>query len=161
MAYSVPQDSPAFRLIPASKNLIAKAAELNEATKRLAKIIEDIEEGLQKLNLGISVWVSLSTSEDGEASESLGYGKLNGQWRLLLRKYSYDGGGDVIGYEDSFLFAAPRETRMYAAGELQKLFLELAKEAEDLTGKINSKVRSADYLAEILATVPDPKVVKK
>ncbi|HEY1648095.1 MAG TPA: hypothetical protein VGF96_08945 [Terracidiphilus sp.] len=161
MAHSIPQDSPAFRLIPASKTLIAKAAELNAVTKSLAKTIEDIEEGLQRLNLGVSAWVPLSSSENGDSTQSLGYAKLQGRWGLVVRNYQYDGGGDVVGYDDSFLLASPRETRVWAAGELQNLFLALANAADSLTIKIKTNLSSADVLAEVLSSVPDPKAVKK
>ena len=157
MATNLSQEFPAFRLIPASKNLIAVAAELNAATKALSLAIEDIEAGLQKLNLGISAWVPLSSTEDDSSSQSLGYTKNGARWGLVVRQYQYDPAGEVTSYKDTFLCDAPREIRIWAAGQMQALFVELTKEAESLTAKIKKNLDKADIAAEVLSNADVPK----
>jgi hypothetical protein len=160
MAYKMTQDLPALSQIPASKKLIAIAAELNSATKSMSTTIEDIEVGLRKLNLGVSAWVPVPAPEDDSFSYSLFYTKHNGRWGLVVRTYTMDHAGDVASFKDTLLMDAPRDVRVNAMGQMESLFLALTKQATELVQKIKKNLDSTDYLAEMMANVPDPKEKK-
>ena len=64
------------------------AQTLNVASDRLSKAMEDLDEALSMLNLGITSWVEFSSHEEGPFSEAeaIGYAKINGTWGIGLRK---------------------------------------------------------------------------
>jgi hypothetical protein len=47
-----------------------------------------------------------------------------------------------------------------AMGQMESLFLALTKQATELVQKIKKNLDSTDYLAEMMANVPDPKEKK-
>jgi len=150
MASSVRPDLPTFSLFAASKSLSNSAAELNAATKRLTKIVEDIEAGLQKHNLGISAWVPVSSMEDDSSSESLGYAKFNGRWCLVIREFSLNSGGDVESHEDCRLLDAPRDARIRAIGQVPALIDKLSADADDVTERLTKHLAAAETLAKLV-----------
>jgi hypothetical protein len=151
MALKMPQASPVPSSIPSSENLISVAKELNCATKDLATVFTDIELGLRKLNLGVSAWVPLSSKEDDSSSQMLGYAKHRGRWCLIVRQFELDAAADVVSQQDTLLRDAPREIRVWAAGQLGELFAELTKEAAALAARIKKNLNAADTLAATLA----------
>ena len=160
MSTDVPQDHPAFTLIPATSGLTKQAKELNEATKRLNEVAEDIEATLQKLNIGVSAFVSFSGRENDSSSESLGYSKLGNRWGLVIRTYQYDGGGDCIGYEDSSFFSVPRDTRINAIGQITELLKKLSSEAAALTERLNKNLSNAETVSKLIRiAITTPEVV--
>jgi hypothetical protein len=152
MALIVPKDSPAFRLVPATQSLTTRAAELNKATKRLTQIVEDIELGLQKLNLGISCFVQVASPEGDETSEiSLGYKKFNGRWGLVIRESAIASGADADPHKDVWFLDAPRDVRIRAITHVTDLFNKLSADAEAITEALNKNLVAAETLARLIS----------
>ena len=141
--------SPGASFVPKLKTLSTHAADLNAATKRLAKTVIDIELGLKKLNLGVSSWVPVSSKED-EADESLGYAKVKGKWGLVIREFEIDGGGDVIGHNDFSFAEATRDARVRAIAFLPALLDKLSEDAAAVTAKLTKNIEAAETLAKLI-----------
>lgn len=150
MSTTAPSESPAFRLVPATKALANQAAELNAATKHLNEVVEKIESGLQKLNLGVSSFVTVSKYDDDTPIDALGYTKIGGRWGLVIRTYVIDGAGDCVGSEDCPFQSAPRETRIKAIGKITGLFNQMSADAAELTTLLNKNISEAEELSKLI-----------
>jgi hypothetical protein len=144
------------------ERLSAIAQSLNQATDELTGVVGSLDEALQRLNVGLVVWVYVEkwNSEDGlyYECEQVGYAKVEGQWGIAIRK--------VAGREDSsdgeevrsvWAFNdAPRDARLRAVEKLPQVVDELGKVAAKTTEILNRKLAvTKEYAAAIGILNPD------
>jgi hypothetical protein len=137
------------------------ASNLNKTSDEFKKVIEDLDQGLQRLNVGISSWVTVEKWNDPDDPtecevEQLGYVKYKGNWGIYIR--------EAVGREDDpedrtvnvWLFnEASREARMRALGKLPELIDALARSALQTTEIMSKKVAEAKrYAAAINGLSP-------
>ena len=136
--------------------LSASAKKLNRESDSLNDLIERLEATLQKINVGIEVWLDhepleSETIEDerlngdelyeAETEESqLGFTKLNSGWRLAVRtathKYEHDGFGNIVNKSprrtaaEVELASCSRDLRINALKRFPQLVAKLKQEAD-------------------------------
>jgi hypothetical protein len=129
----------------------ALASRLNEKTDSLNQTIETIEQRLDAANVGVEVWSKYFDQkqyEDGSfRAWELGYGKGPKGWGIVVKRIRGSEGIDHFGNPDidwrdeddrppTALLDAPREVRMNAAGLLEDLLDEIAKQIKSYTEDI-------------------------
>lgn len=132
--------------------LSTAAKNLNEVSDELGKTISVLEAALEKLNLGVSAWVTITagTDESGEnySRRDLGYTDFGHHWRIALRyvRGNYSDPNDEM--EDLWLFnEAPRWQRIEAIEKIPELLQKLTKQANDTAKRIQKKTAEAKELA--------------
>lgn len=127
------------------------AAQLNKATDEINLTLQQTEEELRKLNLGVEAmtedWIYASNVQRDEASNSavlikthLGFQKLDGHWRIVARNYLASPDLDATAAESERydlqeiipICNAARPIRATAVGNLNLLLDLLKKGSETL-----------------------------
>jgi hypothetical protein len=149
---SSPTESLVQRVEAAYQQLSSAAADLNDVSDKLTACVADLDGALQKLNLGLSVWVNVSCWDSEETydfcSKDLGYAKIGGKWGIALR--TVQGNRTEPDREDveKWLFhEAPRALRLSAVEYLPGLLERLSKEAAKSTAQIKEKLSEAQEVA--------------
>ena len=154
-----PQVPPTEKIQTFYPRLVQAAGELNSASDQLAKPIATWEAILKKLNLGISAWVELSGSDEGDYwwDRGIGYAKVKDTWGIAIRTRSGTGSGDPNEEEEQTwpFNEAPRWMRIEAVGKLPDLLEALLKQAEDTTKKIKVSSTKASEYAEALSKIAE------
>jgi hypothetical protein len=137
------------------RELSASAETLNSVSDALGKTVSDIDEGLRKLNLGVSAWVLVGRwngADERDLSytiEELGYDKLNGKWGVVLRARS----GNEEYPEDNETVErwpfndAARSLRLRAIKQIPELLKKLNNEAIQLTHNVQAQLANAQAVA--------------
>ena len=144
--------------------LTSAAAELNAVSDELANPICEIDSALQKLNLGVSVWVPFDSRRDDENEYSwecaLGYGKVSREWGLAIRTvagYDYDSPS----LEEWQFADAPRSYRLRSIDKIPELLEKLTEAARKTTGELKRKVALAEQVAtsvsQLASSNPGPR----
>ena len=154
--------------LKASFQKLALASQtLNTASGKFADSITTLDEAINKLNIGITAWVNVSSSSPTDSApnqyfeERVGYAKTNGRWGLSLCTVNVldvpDGlVDDVQGlwlYND-----APRELRLRALKHVPELIDNLASEA---LRTASSAQEQAELAFELAKTVSAALAVKQ
>jgi hypothetical protein len=139
------------------QELTSVATTLNQVSDALGKAVAEIDEGLQKLNLGITTWVRVSYEggdEEGDAYyyiEELGYAKLNGKWGIALKTSE---GVDVpqdVPDVDTYLFnEAPRALRLKSIEHIPALLKSLSEESSKVTKALEAKLSDIQAVAAVV-----------
>lgn len=149
-----PASPPALPLeIQANLEKLSQASKLlNEVSDKFTKEVSVIEATINKFNLGVDAWVVFDSWTDQEEMEtgywSLGYGKLQGKWGLLIaysredRKY----GPDADSFEQWLFKDSPRDKRLQAVDVIPKLLEALIKKSGEVATEI--KLRT-DYVQKL------------
>jgi len=153
------------------QTLSAEAKLLNQASDELTNVVGILDDTLGKLNLGLSVWVLITTwTDDIDISPSagitvspvnryskdeIGYSKVSGKWGIALRRVN---GDDMSGDEEvegPWLFHdAPRQLRLSSVDKIPELVQKLSEEASDAAKKIQKKAQEVRELAAAIAWEP-------
>ena len=147
-------------------SLAATAANLNNASKELTKVIERLDGALQRLNLGVPAWVELhghSLPDNSTSwSEELGYSKIERKWGLTLRKTRNDHFLDEFEVLDAWPFnEAPRDLRLRALGKIPKLLKELDRVAQMMAEEISESIDGTVTLAKAIEeSAPPQRAIK-
>jgi hypothetical protein len=146
--------SIADRLTAITNRLAASAELLNAASDEFSKPIQELETALQKLNLGLITWqtvTSHSDDHDNYSRREVGYTKVDAKWGLVIRTISgnphVDEGDDIELWPFS---DAPRSYRIEALDKLPDLLEELIKNADKTSKKLKEKAVEARVLATAL-----------
>ncbi len=150
---------------PHLKALSKLAPQINKATDLYMDELKEIEEELNKLNLGTEIevteWIQTGNSksaynDDGEptgvfhSAWTLGYGKSSrGNWCIFVREYSLPGVPSGLNPEPALiteedttpLLEASRDLRIAAAGYIPNLLAEIEKAVK---GKIGTLKKVSD-----------------
>src|SRR5437870_2712624 len=163
MSLSIKPDSHSTKLQTSYQNLAAAANTLNAAYDTFGSAANTVEEALNKLDPGVTAWVTLSTSMTQEDApweifeERLGYGKANGRWGLTLCTVTKNEKGEKE-IKDSWLFNdAPRNLRLKAIEHVPALIEALAREAAQTAKKVSDGADFARQLAVSISAVAHAK----
>ena len=149
------QFSLSARVSASYSELSSVATELNAISDALGKAVSDIDEGLKKLNLGITSWVQVECSyrasdEDGSWEiDELGYAKINGRWGIALRTRSgNDQRPEYVETVAEWPFnKAARASRLGAIEKIPELLNKLHQEAAKVTKELQAKLADAQAVA--------------
>jgi hypothetical protein len=155
MALSFDADSRSAKLQRSFQNLSAAANTLNTATDAFGDAARTLDEAFNKLNPGVTAWVTVSSTSDDPPweifEERLGYAKIGGRWGLCLCTVEIDARPDPFGSEetkDSWLFNdAPRSLRIRAIEHVPALVDALAKEVTQTAKRVSEGAEFAQQLA--------------
>jgi len=152
-----PQESRATKVQTSYQKLAAAAATLNAASNELGIVIADLDAAIKSLNLGISSWLNINnwTDEDGDGwnTDQMGYARIGGKWGIALRKLSGSNrsGEEIV--DGEWLFNdAPRALRMDAIGKIPDFLENLAKDADEMTKRVNERLKESQALAKAIKT---------
>ena len=136
-------------------SLAATAANLNEASKKLSRVVERIDNALQRINLGVTAWTQVRGGDvqgaDRFWSEELGYSRTGRKWGLTLRKIRYDMLNPEFEKLEEWLFnEAPRSLRIRAITKIPDLLKELDREAKKLATQVSESINKTEPLVEAI-----------
>jgi hypothetical protein len=139
-----------FRALTSTSN------SLNAASDELAKVVGALDEALKKLNIGLTVWVTVSRWADDlrHGEDQIGYAKVSGKWGIALRTFWDDEavGGPID--EGTWLFNdAPRGLRLSGVDKIPELIEALAKRAFETTKRVQEKTERVRELAGAIGQV--------
>ena len=157
-------DSLSERVSEVLPSLAATAANLNEASKQLSAVIERIDDALQRLNLGVTAWITVQAVSENNGRhfwiEELGYGRIARKWGLTLRRragFESAAGVDELDEDDNWAFNdAPRSLRIKAIPKIPELITELDREAKELAKQISASVSETVPLVEAIEISEHP-----
>jgi hypothetical protein len=142
--------------------LTTAASALNLVSDALGKAVSDIDDGLKKLNLGITAWVQVRCDgpyypEDSTFRiEEIGYAKLSGKWGIALKTRAGDQldeeQGEIV---ETWLFnEAPRALRLKSIEKVPELLKKLTEEASKVTKELQTKLADAQAVASAVNPPP-------
>lgn len=130
---------------------------MNSVSDELAIPIRTIDAALQKLNLGVSVWVPFDTRRDDEYEylweRTLGYSKISRDWGLAIRTYAGHYDDDNPSIEEWQFNDAPRSYRLQAVAKIPDLLDKLSDVASKTTGDLKAKVALTQQVAMTIGQV--------
>lgn len=135
------------------------ASTLNEASDRLSAAIASLDDSLQKLNLGISVWFTYLDRARNDGSDrydcdQIGYVKINGKWGLGIHRVWGDVGLDDFHESGPWAFNdAPREMRLMAVNKIPGLLHCMAENAINMTQVLGQKAKEVHETATAINEV--------
>ncbi len=142
--------------------LSSAATSLNTASDELTKTVGVLDEALRKLNIGLTIWVTISAwSEEERAGEDqIGYCKVSGKWGIALR---YIWGLHALSLDEVDglwpFNEAPRDLRLAGVDKIPELMEALGKEASETAKRVQEKTKQVRELASViekLAVEPKP-----
>jgi hypothetical protein len=143
------------------QHLVGTASQLNSASDHLTSVIDRLDAGLKKLNLGVTAWVEVRRDENPDdcefITENLGYMRIGSKWGIALRTIEGTRGDDPRNFDDQlWLFTdAPRELRLRAVDKIPKLIAELDRAAKELTKRLITKIDEVNELAAAIESEGD------
>ena len=151
---------PEKPLVPFDR-LTSIANNLNKATDELTRVVGVLDDALQRLNVGIPVWVTVvkwSSESDPTAyeCENVGYAKINGMWCIgINRAVGDEASSEPDEVREIWPFNdAPRELRLRAVEKLPKLIDKLAESAEQAAEVVNKKLAETKAFAAAIGLLP-------
>jgi prefoldin subunit 5 len=150
-----PKLSLSQRVSASYSELSSLATDLNAVSDALGKAVSDIDEGLKKLNLGVTAWVEVQKYRGSREQdltytvEELGYAKINGKWGIALRVRSGDDERPEWdeSVEVSLFNEAARALRLKAIKKIPELLNKLNEEATKVTKELQAKLADAQAVA--------------
>jgi hypothetical protein len=149
------------KVAPNFRELSATADLLNKSSDELTSAVGLLNGALQKLNIGLSVWLTYEEWSDERGATStqhqIGYDKVAAKWGIALRRLHSDFGDESI--DGPWLFTdAPREMRLASVDHLSALLHELSKKASETVQRVREKTEQTLKLVEVVkvATVVTP-----
>ena len=156
MSHTISADARSAKLQASYQNLSAAANTLNTASDKFSSAVSSLDEALNRLSPGVTVWITISSStpEDMpglEKEERLGFAKTNNRWGLSLSRVTVDNNKREEETTDAWLFNdAPRSLRLLAIDRVPALIEALAREVEQTARKVSE---SADMAIQLLHSV--------
>jgi hypothetical protein len=150
------QFSLSARVSASYSELSSIATDLNAVSDAFGKAVSDIDEGLKKLNLGVTAWVRVDSSYGNDRPEDrtyrieeIGYAKINGKWGIALRTRSGDEAypEEADRVDDVPFNEAPRASRLKAIEKIPELLKKLSEEAAKVTKELQAKLADAQAVA--------------
>jgi hypothetical protein len=148
--------SLAERVQSSYKQLVLAATNLNIASDELSTAISVLERALDKLNLGVSAWATITGGEEESVwwSRDIGYTQIVNQWVIAVRSCSGDYQCPDGDSETVWRFSlAPRWMQNEAVAKIPDLFDKLTAQARDTRNKLKNRAEQASQLAAIVEEV--------
>ncbi len=144
----------------ASNQLSGIAADLNAVSDELGACVNELDQSLKTLNLGITVWIQIRGDESDEDNtfwcERIGYSKVAGKWGVALQTAEGDSTLPERANHQTWLFNdAPRSLRLGAIEKIPELIETLSAEAAKATKEINEKLAAAKAVAAAVKAAAD------
>ena len=155
------QASPIQRTEIAYKQLSKSASNLNLASDEFGKFIDVLDSTLQRLNLGVAAWVTITGGDDPQTadywSRDIGYARIGRKWGIALRdRHGNYSDPDNENLEEWLFNESPRWLRIEAVGKVPDLLEALIKRTDETTTKIKSKtVQLQEIAGAIVAAVQE------
>jgi hypothetical protein len=152
-------DSKAEKIQTHFQTLSKTASSLNIASDGLTQTVSILNEALQKLNIGLTVWVVVRAdcAEDEPYiydHDEIGYCKVNGVWGIALQHVRGDASRDEESKDGPWLFNdAPRELRLAGVDKIPDLIEALSKEALKTTKRVQEKTNEVRAVAEAIQNI--------
>jgi len=146
------------------------ALNLNKTSDEFTKVIEDLNRGLQRLNVGVGVWFEVNKWTDPDDAneyqlEQIGYHKIRGVWGLCIREAVGRENGQESRTVNIYPFnEASREMRLRCAEKLPELVDRLARAAlhtTELMAKRLGEVKGVAAAINVLSPVVEVRGVGK
>ena len=152
---------PLKRVTELLPSLAATAANLNEASKELAEVVERLDGALQRLNLGVTAWVQVNgypfPGKSTFWSEELGYSRIGRKWGLALRRIEGDYQLEEFEKLEEWPFnEAPRDLRISAIEKIPKLLKKLDQEAKETVEEISESIDVAVPIVKVIEESAHP-----
>jgi len=154
---STPEGSNAYKVSLSFDKLSDTAVTLNSASRRLNEAIEQLNTALKQLNLGIPVWVSTFTHEEGSIvdREEIGYARVKGKWGICIRR-TIDGFNGPNPDETEWHFDdAPRDLRIRNVPFLHRVIDKLNDDALRAAQQITESATEAEELAKVITIIAE------
>ena len=121
-------------------------------------MMTSVESSLCRIGLDVSAWHRIAGGQDHNVgyvwSRDIGYTRLGNHWRIAIREYAEEVGGEPE--QTTYKFAdAPPWMCLEAAGKIPGLLEELIERTQDIRRKITAKTAEVDQLATILETLAE------
>jgi hypothetical protein len=139
--------------------LRSTALTLNAISDELGKAVNEIDESIKRLNLGIEVWEDIARDYNDENgflyALEIGYAKIGGKWGFSLRESEGDDPAEldikIWLYND-----APRSLRLKAIEKIPGLLKQLSNEAKETATALQEQLKSVLTVAETLKLAAAP-----
>lgn len=151
-------DPKLTKLQDSFRKLASTATALNRASDELTHIVNVLEEALQKLNVGVSVWVSCEkwSNEDQWGEIQIGYVKIAKKWGIALQTVTGDHYSGEPDFDGPWAFGdSARELRIEAVEHLPKLIQKLSEEAGRTTAKLTSTLAEVKELTKAIIEIAE------
>lgn len=151
------KDSKTSKLQTHFQALSEISSSLNTASDVFARAITCVDQALNKLNVGLTVWVTFRARDVEETEleydeDQVGYTKIRGKWGLALRRVWGNSLAEEHAAEGPWFFNdAPRELRLAAVDKIPEVAEQLGKEAFKFTREIQKKTSLLQGLTAALA----------
>lgn len=155
-----PKVPPSERINCSFKQLKSIAPDLHSAAKELSKTIDELNDALEPLNLGVTAWATIASGEDENNdycwSRSIGYTQVDHKWGIALKQAS---GSNNFDDHDETVWAfgkAPRWMVIESIAKLPDLFESLIERVQDTTRKLKARTeRTRELVAAIKAAADE------
>jgi len=124
---------------------------LNSVSDRLNLLITQEEAYLHALGLGVQTFIKIDNESGSKVR--LGYSKLNGAWKIVLREYENE-----IQYEDRPLDRVARGIRFHIAKRLPELRAAVIQNAKELADKIEKFLIETENTSEEVKDESDAEI---
>jgi hypothetical protein len=135
--------------------LSAVAKDLNSVSDEFGELITQIDSALKKLNLGVSVWITIAEREAypevGDVyaeTDQIGYDKIHGKWGVALRTVGLDITNGHEHTEEWLFNDAPRLMRISAVDKIAELLEALTVKAVEMKDNVAAKLVEARSVAD-------------
>lgn len=140
--------------------LSSASSSLNTVSNELTKVVGTLDEGLGRLNIGLTAWVPFQFREwDGSPvdHDEIGYTKVNGRWGIALRRVWAGEDPDIVNIDGPWLFNdAPRDMRLASVDAIPKVIEALHKDAINTAKRIQEKTKKVREFADAVKAAADP-----
>ena len=117
------------------RDLEINAQTLNQYSDQFGQYMDQIDEILRRLNIGLEVWTPF---EGASPQLEIGYTKKGKKWGVAIRQ------ADQVWFVND----APREYRLMVVDSIPALFIAMTKAARDTTNKILEGVATVKGILE-------------
>jgi hypothetical protein len=134
------------------KKIEAAAQELNTLALQINPLIKDLDAAMQRVNVGVEVWLEPPLEKLPNAHIQLGYGRTDQtNCSLAVRSVDIDSGETKWTRP---LSHCSRETRLAAVGRLPQLFTEILKKLDSELANVDQARVEVPHIAEIFRQQP-------
>jgi hypothetical protein len=160
-----PKVPPSERINTSYKQLKSITPELHSAATELSKTINELNDALEPLRLGVTAWAVIASGEDENNgyywSRFVGYTQVDHSWGIALKQAS---GSHNNNEHDETIWAfskAPRWMVIESIAKLPDVFEALIERVKDTTEKLKARTKQAgDLVAAIKLAAEEASAVQ-
>ena len=154
-----PKVPPSERINSSYKRLKSMTPDLHSAAKDLSKTIDELNDALEPLSLGVTAWAAIASGEDENNgyywSRSIGYTQVDHKWGIAIKQasgnHNYDDHDETV-----WAFSkAPRWMVIESIAKLPDLFESLIERVQDTTSKLKARTEQTRELVAAIKSAAD------